>query len=135
MLDMLESVVSAPGATGRQARVPGYRVGGKTGTAKKLVNGQYGNGHYIASFAGLAPMSAPKIVIAICIDNPLAGKYGGGDVAAPVFAQIAAGALRSLGIAPDMPLQMATQDHDVASSVAMADLPGDGKAAAGEMLW
>ncbi|MDR0233208.1 MAG: penicillin-binding protein 2 [Zoogloeaceae bacterium] len=110
MLDMLESVVSAPGATGGQAKVPGYRVGGKTGTARKLVNGQYELGHYLATFVGIAPMSAPRLIIAVSIDEPSAGRYGGGDVAAPVFAQIAAGALRSLGVTPDMPLQLAARE-------------------------
>jgi len=107
MLDILEGAVSAPGATGGQARVPGYRVGGKTGTARKLVKGRYESGRYLATFVGIAPMSAPRVIIAVSIDDPTTGKYGGGDVAAPVFAEVAAGTLRSLGVAPDMPLQLA----------------------------
>jgi len=114
MLDMLEGAVNAPGATGGQARVPGYRVGGKTGTARKLVNGQYESGRYIATFVGIAPMSQPRIIIAVSIDEPSAGKYVGGEVAAPVFAEIAAGSLRSLGVAPDMPLQLAARGAAIA---------------------
>ncbi|MCL2021229.1 MAG: penicillin-binding protein 2 [Betaproteobacteria bacterium] len=114
MLDMLESVVNAPGATGGQARVPGYRVGGKTGTARKLINRQYESGRYLATFVGIAPMSQPRLIIAVSIDEPKTGKYGGGDVAAPVFAEIAAGALRSLGVTPDMPLQLAAEGISVA---------------------
>jgi len=114
MLDMLESVVNTPGGTGGQARVPGYRVGGKTGTSRKLVNGQYEAKRYLASFAGIAPMSDPRLIIAVSIDEPSQGKYGGGDVAAPVFAAIAAGALRSLGVTPDMPLQLAAEGTSVA---------------------
>lgn len=113
MLDMLESAVSAPGATGGQARVPGYRVGGKSGTARKLIDGRYESGRYIATFVGMAPMSAPRIIIAISIDDPTAGKYGAGEVAAPVFAEVAAGALRSLGVAPDMPMQVAIETGDI----------------------
>ncbi|MDR2636734.1 MAG: penicillin-binding protein 2 [Zoogloeaceae bacterium] len=107
MLDMLESVVNAPGATGWRAKVPGYRIGGKTGTAQKLVNGRYDRTRHLASFVGIAPMSAPRLIVVVSIDEPGIGGYGGGAVAAPIVSQIAAGALRSLGIAPDMPLQLA----------------------------
>jgi cell division protein FtsI (penicillin-binding protein 3) len=101
MRRMLELAVSDEG-TAPQARIPGWRVAGKTGTARKLKNGQYVNA-YVASFAGFAPVSDPRIVVAVMIDEPGAGRYYGGDIAAPVFAQIAAGTLRTLQVAPDAP--------------------------------
>jgi cell division protein FtsI (penicillin-binding protein 3) len=101
MRRMLELAVSDEG-TAPQARIAGYRVAGKTGTARKLKDGQYVNA-YVASFAGFAPVSDPRIVVAVMIDEPGGGRYYGGDVAAPVFAQIAAGALRTLQVPPDGP--------------------------------
>ena len=100
--EMLEGAVG-PDGTGQRASVTGYRVAGKTGTAHKLVDGQYAN-KYMASFIGFAPVSNPRIVVAVMIDEPSAGKHYGGVVAAPVFARITEGALRSLGVAPDAPL-------------------------------
>lgn len=100
---MLEMVVSAEG-TAPEARIPGYRVAGKTGTAYKLVGGRYTN-KYLASFMGFAPASNPRLVVAVMIDEPSAGRHYGGTVAGPVFAQIMEGALRQLGVAPDAPLE------------------------------
>ncbi len=100
---MLEMVVQ-PGGTAQQANVPGYRVGGKTGTAMKLVGGRYAN-RYVASFVGIAPISDPRLIVAVMIDEPANGKHYGGDVAAPIFAQVTGGALRTLGVAPDAPLK------------------------------
>lgn len=100
---MLEMVV-LPGGTAPRAEVSGYRVAGKTGTAHKLVNGRYAN-KYVASFAGFAPASNPRLVIAVMIDEPSNGQYYGGQVAAPVFSQIMAGSLRSLGVPSDAPLK------------------------------
>ncbi len=98
---MLELATQA-GGTAPRAQVAGYRVGGKTGTAHKVENGVYVN-RYVASFIGLAPVSAPRIVVAVMIDEPSAGQHYGGQVAAPVFSQIVAGALRMLGVAHDAP--------------------------------
>jgi cell division protein FtsI (penicillin-binding protein 3) len=102
---MLEMVVN-PGGTATRAQVPGYRIGGKTGTAYKLEGGIYTK-KYVASFVGIAPMSSPRFVIAVMVDEPSAGMHYGGAVAAPVFSQIAAGILRAQGIAPDANLQVA----------------------------
>ena len=96
---MLESVVQEHG-TGRRARVNGYRVAGKTGTAKKAVAGGYGN-EYIASFAGMAPASDPELVLVVLINEPKGDRYYGGEVAAPVFAEVMSGALQLLNIRPD----------------------------------
>jgi len=84
-----------------RARVHGYRVGGKTGTVRKPIAGGYSADRYLSLFAGIAPISAPRLVIAVVVDEPHGKKYYGGDVAAPVFAEIAAGSLRVMGIAAD----------------------------------
>jgi cell division protein FtsI (penicillin-binding protein 3) len=98
---MLEMAVQ-PGGTAPKAQIAGYRVGGKTGTAHKLEGGSYAN-KYVASFVGFAPASDPRLVVAVMIDEPSNGRYYGGDVAAPVFAQVMAGALRTLGVPQDVP--------------------------------
>ena len=100
---MLEMAVQ-PGGTAPRAQVSGYRVAGKTGTAHKLEGGAYAN-KYVASFVGFAPVSEPRLIVAVMIDEPSNGKHYGGDVAAPVFAQVMAGSLRTLGVAPDAPLK------------------------------
>jgi len=101
---MLELAVQ-PGGTAPRARVMGWRVAGKTGTAHKQENGSYAPDKYISSFVGLAPASAPRIVVAVMLDEPSAGKYYGGVVAAPVFAQVVQGALRLLNVPHDAPLE------------------------------
>jgi len=99
MRRMLETVV-APGGTAPQAQVPGYRVGGKTGTAYKIEGGKYVH-KYVASFSGIAPMSDPRLIIAVMIDEPTGPRHFGGPVAGPVFANVAANALRALNVPPD----------------------------------
>ncbi|MDR3213398.1 MAG: penicillin-binding protein 2 [Azoarcus sp.] len=99
---MMETVVN-PGGTATRARVTGYRVAGKTGTANKVEGGRYVN-RYVSSFVGLAPVSNPRLVVAVTIDEPSAEQHFGGAVAAPVFAQVVEGSLRALGVAPDAPL-------------------------------
>jgi cell division protein FtsI (penicillin-binding protein 3) len=101
---MLELAVQ-PGATGPRARIMGWRVAGKTGTAHKQENGGYAPDKYLASFVGFAPVSAPRLVVAVMIDEPSAGQHYGGMVAAPVFAQVMQGALRLLGVPHDAPLE------------------------------
>ncbi|MSQ70424.1 MAG: penicillin-binding protein 2 [Betaproteobacteria bacterium] len=101
---MLELAVG-PGGTAPRAQIMGYRVAGKTGTAHKLEGGGYAANKYVSSFVGFAPASNPRLVIAVMIDEPSSGQYYGGAVAAPVFAQVMAGALRLLGIPTDAPMQ------------------------------
>ncbi len=101
---MLEQAVQ-PGGTAPRARIMGWRVAGKTGTAHKQENGGYAADKYIASFVGLAPASAPRLVVAVMIDEPGNGQYFGGLVAAPVFAEVMRGALRALGVPYDAPLE------------------------------
>jgi cell division protein FtsI (penicillin-binding protein 3) len=100
MRTMVESVVG-PGGTASQAQVAGYRVGGKTGTAQKVVNGRYSQTHYVGNFVGIAPMSNPRFVIAVMIDDPSGPLHTGGSVAAPTFAALAANALRAANVPPD----------------------------------
>jgi cell division protein FtsI (penicillin-binding protein 3) len=97
---MLETVVG-PQGTASQAQVPGYRVGGKTGTAQKIVDGRYSQTHYIGSFAGIVPMSNPRFIIAVMVDDPVGAIHTGGGVAAPTFAALAASALRADNVPPD----------------------------------
>ncbi len=100
---MLELAVQ-PGGTAPRAQIMGYRVAGKTGTAHKQEHGGYSN-KYVSSFVGFAPASSPRLIIAVMIDEPSAGQYYGGTVAAPVFAKIMEGALRTLGVPPDAPMK------------------------------
>ncbi|MCC2961636.1 penicillin-binding protein 2 [Massilia sp. IC2-278] len=97
---MLESVVS-PEGTASKAQVPGYRVGGKTGTAEKIVNGRYSRTDNIGYFVGIAPMSKPRFIIAVMVDNPRGALRTGGSVAAPTAADLAANALRAANVPPD----------------------------------
>ncbi|MFT4173558.1 MAG: penicillin-binding protein 2 [Rhodocyclaceae bacterium] len=99
---MLESVVG-PGGTAPEAHVPGYRVAGKTGTALKIEGGKYAK-KYVGSFIGFAPVSDPRLIVAVMIDEPTKGSYYGGSVAGPAFSQIMGGSLRALGVRPDAPI-------------------------------
>ncbi len=100
---MMETVVS-PKGTAKQAMIEGYGVAGKTGTAKKS-SGRHGYaaGRYQAVFAGMAPARDPRFVLVVMVDEPGAGKYYGGLVAAPAFARIMQGALRLFDVPPDHP--------------------------------
>ncbi|MDZ7662308.1 peptidoglycan D,D-transpeptidase FtsI family protein [Thiohalophilus sp.] len=100
MVNMLETVTNE-GGTGTRARVPGYRVAGKTGTVKKVMSDGYTAEKYIAVFAGMAPASNPRIAMVVTIDEPSGEDYYGGQVAAPVFSRVMGGALRLFDIAPD----------------------------------
>jgi cell division protein FtsI (penicillin-binding protein 3) len=102
---MLE-MATQPGGTAPKARVPGYRAGGKTGTAYMIDGGQYVK-KYVGSYVGFAPMSDPRLIVAVMIDEPGSGAYYGGDVAGPVFSRVMSGALRTLGVAPDAPVVQA----------------------------
>jgi cell division protein FtsI (penicillin-binding protein 3) len=97
---MLEEVIR-PGGTGTGAAVAGYRIAGKTGTSWKFAAGGYSKDKYISIFAGVAPASNPQLAAVIVIDEPSGELYYGGDVAAPVFADIMADSLRLLAVPPD----------------------------------
>jgi len=100
VLQMMETVIS-PQGTARKAAVTGYRVGGKTGTAHKAVAGGYDDDAYISVFAGIAPISNPRIIMAVMVDNPKGQEYYGGEVAAPVFSRVMGGVLRLMNVPPD----------------------------------
>ncbi|MDH4021742.1 MAG: penicillin-binding transpeptidase domain-containing protein [Gammaproteobacteria bacterium] len=100
VVGMLEQVVTAEG-TGIKARVTGYRVAGKTGTARKVAAGGYSQDRHTAVFSGIAPATAPRLVIVVVVDEPKGAAFYGGDVSAPVFAAVATGALRILAVPPD----------------------------------
>ncbi len=95
-------LAAGPGGTAPKAQTMGYSVGGKTGTAHKVEGRGYADKKYRGFFVGLAPIDKPRIVVAVMIDEPTAGKYFGGDVAAPVFSETVQQTLRLLGIQPDM---------------------------------
>ena len=95
-------LVTGPGGTAPKAQTMGYSVGGKTGTAHKQEGKGYATKKYRGVFAGLAPIDAPRIAVAVMIDEPSNGQYYGGDTAAPVFSKTVQQTLRVLGIAPDM---------------------------------
>jgi cell division protein FtsI (penicillin-binding protein 3) len=98
-------MAAGPGGTGQKAQTLGYSVGGKSGTAYKQVGKSYGTDKdrkYRGWFVGMAPIDKPRVIVAVMIDEPRAGKYYGGDVAAPVFSELVQQALRMKGVQPDM---------------------------------
>lgn len=99
LIALLESVIND--GTGTRAAIPGYRVAGKTGTARKNEAGGYYDDRYTAVFGGVAPASNPRFAAVVVIDDPAAGRYYGGEIAAPVFSRVVGGALRLTGVAPD----------------------------------
>jgi cell division protein FtsI (penicillin-binding protein 3) len=112
MRKMLQ-MAAGPGGTAQKAQTMGYSVGGKTGTAHKQEGKGYAGKKYRGFFVGMAPIEAPRIVVAVMIDEPSNGRYFGGDVAAPVFSQTVQQTLRLMGVQPDM----AVKPQIVAKSV------------------
>jgi cell division protein FtsI (penicillin-binding protein 3) len=99
---MMEAATQ-PGGTAPRAQVPGYRVAGKTGTAHKPEAGGYAEHKYVSSFVGFGPVSDPRFIVAVMLDEPAGAKYFGGDVGAPVFSSVMGAALRMMSVAPDAP--------------------------------
>ena len=104
ILMMLEAVVND--GTGKSAQVPGYRVAGKTGTARVAGKRGYSERRYIGSFIGIAPVSNPRLIVAVIIHEPSKGGYYGAAVAAPLFAKVMTMALRILDVQPDQPTNL-----------------------------
>lgn len=100
VLKMLE-MVATPEGTARLAQIDRYRVGGKTGTSIRNSGNGYEKGHYVSWFVGMAPMSDPKYVLAVMVDDPRAGKYYGGTIAGPIFAKSMQDVMRLFNVAPD----------------------------------
>ena len=121
---MMELAVG-PGGTAPRAAVPGYRVAGKTGTAHKPEDGGYADKKYVSSFAGFGPVTEPRFVVAVMIDEPSAGKHYGGDVAAPVFSSVMGAALRMMSVPPDAPRALeAAAPARAGTTEARAPAPG-----------
>jgi cell division protein FtsI (penicillin-binding protein 3) len=110
MISMMTEVVG-PEGTAQRAAVDGYQIAGKTGTVRKSIAGGYQKDDYVSVFAGIAPASNPRLVMAVMLDEPTQNGYYGGVVAAPVFQEVISNALRILDIAPDdLPLQTASKE-------------------------
>ena len=105
---MMEMAVG-PGGTAPRAAVPGYRVAGKTGTAHKAEAGGYAEHKYVSSFVGFGPVSNPRFIVAVMLDEPSGAKYYGGEVSAPVFSSVMGAALRMLSVPPDAPQTLNVQ--------------------------
>ena len=113
--DMLH-LVTLPGGTAPKAQVVGYSVGGKSGTAYKQEGKGYAEKKYRAWFVGMAPIAHPRIIVAVMVDEPSAGKWYGGDVAAPVFSEVVQQTLRMMGVQPDV---------DVKTQIISRDMPAE----------
>ncbi len=106
-------LAAGPGGTAPKAQAMGYSVGGKSGTAYKQEGKGYATKKYRSWFVGLAPISEPRIIVAVMLDEPSNGKWYGGDVAAPVFSQLVEQTLRTLGVQPDLDVKTQIVAHDV----------------------
>jgi len=116
---MMEMAV-LPGGTAPRAQVPGYRVAGKTGTAHKPEAGTYAEHKYVSSFVGFGPVTDPRFIVAVMIDEPAGAKYYGGDVGAPVFSAVMGAALRIMSVTPDAPQTLANRPGAAGESQATA---------------
>jgi cell division protein FtsI (penicillin-binding protein 3) len=101
---MMEMAV-LPGGTAPRAQVPGYRIAGKTGTAHKAEAGGYAEHKYVSSFVGFGPVTNPRFIVAVMLDEPQGAKYFGGEVSAPVFSSVMGNALRMMAVPPDAPIE------------------------------
>lgn len=110
---MMETVIEE-GGTGTRAKVPGYRVAGKTGTAQKVENGVYSETKRVSSFIGFLPADRPEVAIGVLVDSPTVGSKYGGLVAAPVFSEIGSFTMNYLGVPPDPPAEPVTPRKEVA---------------------
>lgn len=109
-------MAAAPGGTAPKAQVVGYTVGGKSGTAYKQEGSGYAQKKYRSWFVGMAPIANPRIIVAVMVDEPTAGKWFGGDVAAPVFSEVVQQTLRMMGVQPDL---------DVKPQIVSRELPAE----------
>src|SRR5262249_43030469 len=109
---MMELAVLS-GGTAPRAQVPGYRVAGKTGTAYKAEGGGYAENKYVSSFVGFGPVSNPRLIVAVMLDEPQGERHFGGDVGAPVFSAVMGSALRVLSVPPDAPFAPAAPRGEI----------------------
>ena len=108
-------MAAGPGGTGPKAQTMGYSVGGKSGTAHKQEGRGYASNKFRSWFVGLSPISQPRIIVAVMIDEPNNGQHFGGDVAAPVFSQVVQQTLRTLGMPPDIDVRSQIVEHEIAA--------------------
>jgi len=111
------ALVTGPGGTAPKAQTMGYSVGGKSGTAYKQEGTGYARNKYRSWFVGVAPINDPRIIVAVMVDEPTAGKWYGGDVAAPVFSDLVQQTLRTLGVQPDLDVKTQIITRDVPAEV------------------
>ena len=111
------ALVTLPGGTAPKAQTIGYSVGGKSGTAYKQEGKGYAVKKYRSWFVGLAPISNPRIIVAVMVDEPTAGKWYGGDVAAPVFSDLVQQTLRTLNVQPDLDVKTQIIAKDIPAAV------------------
>ena len=112
VLKMLQ-MAAGPGGTGPKAQTMGYSVGGKSGTAHKQEGRGYASNKFRSWFVGLSPISQPRIIVAVMVDEPNNGLHFGGDVAAPVFSQVVQQTLRTLSVPPDIDVRSQIVEHDI----------------------
>ena len=106
-------MAAGPGGTGPKAQTMGYSVGGKSGTAHKQEGRGYASNKFRSWFVGLSPISQPRIIVAVMVDEPNNGLHFGGDVAAPVFSQVVQQTLRTLSVPPDIDVRSQIVEHDI----------------------
>ena len=106
-------LAALPGGTAPKAQVLGYSVGGKSGTAYKQEGTSYAQKKYRSWFVGMAPIADPRIIVAVMVDEPSAGKHFGGDVAAPVFSEVVQQTLRLMGVQPDLDVKPQIVSHEM----------------------
>lgn len=109
-------MAAGPGGTGMKAQTVGYSVGGKSGTAHKQVGKGYASNKYRSWFTGMAPIDKPRIIVGVMVDEPSAGQYYGGTVAAPVFSEVVQQTLRMMGVQPDLSVKPQVVAQEVEES-------------------
>lgn len=120
MREIMESVVSEGG--GKIAYLPGYRLGGKTGTAQKVINGSYAQGHYVCSFVGMAPADDPQIVVLAIVDEPTGVMQFGSTTAGPIIKEVMSNTLKYLGVEPEYTEE--EKEENVKNKVSVPDVRG-----------
>lgn len=120
MREIMESVVTDGG--GKIAYLPGYRLGGKTGTAQKVINGKYAEGHYVCSFVGMAPADDPQIVVLAIVDEPTGVMAFGSTTAGPIIKEVMNNTLKYLGVEPEYTEE--EKSENVKNKVEVPDVRG-----------
>lgn len=120
MREIMESVVTEGG--GKIAYLPGYRLGGKTGTAQKVINGSYAEGHYVCSFVGMAPADDPQIVVLAIVDEPTGVMQFGSTTAGPIIKEVMSNTLKYLGVEPKYTKE--EKEENVKNKVSVPDVRG-----------